>query len=90
MGKSIQKKHQGVFQDHVKYIHNDIVKPIRFRILHYNDRVREMHDLEKYLPPPSTKGGGFESDDWYACVKEFNEDVIQVATKDRLHTSIKY
>ena len=31
--KSMWKKHQSVFQDHVKYIHNDIVKPFRVGIL---------------------------------------------------------
>ena len=29
LGKSMWKKHQSVFQYHVKYIHNDIVKPLK-------------------------------------------------------------
>ena len=55
------RKHPSVFQDHVKYVYNDIVKPFRVEILKYNRRVREMHDLAKYLPPPSIKGMSFES-----------------------------
>ena len=56
MGKCILRKHQSVYQDHLKYVCNDIVKPFCVRILRYTKRVRDMHDLEKYLPPPSMKG----------------------------------
>ena len=41
------KKHQSVFQDHIKYIHSDILKTFRVGIIQYAERVREMHDLEK-------------------------------------------
>ena len=47
LGKSMWKKHQSFFQDHIKYIHNNIVKPFRVVILQYDERVREMHDLAK-------------------------------------------
>ena len=43
LGKSIWKKHWSIFQDHVKYIHNDIVKPFRVGILQYPERICEMH-----------------------------------------------
>ena len=39
-------------QDHVKYIHNDIVKPLRVGIIQYAKIVRDMNNLEKYLHPP--------------------------------------
>ena len=52
LGKRMWKKHWRVFQDHVIYIHNDITKPFRIGILQYANSVREMHNLEKYLPPP--------------------------------------
>ena len=83
------KKNQSVFQDHVKYIHNDIVKPFIVVILQYAERVREMQDLENSLHPPSMKVVGFESASWYVRSKEFNQHVIQVSTKDRLPTSIQ-
>ena len=54
------KKYYRVFQDHVKYIHNDIVKPFRVRILQYAERVCEMHNLTKYPPPPSMNGGEYD------------------------------
>ena len=50
------RKDQNVYQDHMKYVHNDIVKPFKVKILRYDERVREMHDLVKYLTPPSMKG----------------------------------
>ena len=39
LGKLIWRKHRSVFQDHLKYIHNDIVKPFRVGILHYVESV---------------------------------------------------
>ena len=51
LGNSIQKKHMITFQDHVKYIRNDIMKPFRVGTLQYYEHVCEMHDLAKYLPP---------------------------------------
>ena len=44
------------FQDHIKYTHNEILKPFRVGILHYYDCVGEMHDPAKYLTPYSMKG----------------------------------
>ena len=58
------KKQQRVLQEHVKYIHNGIVKPLRVDILQYAESVSDMHDLEKYLIPPSTNGRGFKSANW--------------------------
>ena len=62
-------KHRSTFQDHDKYIHNDIVKPFRVVILQYAERVCEMHDLAKYLPPPLTKGQEYNDADWDVCDK---------------------
>ena len=56
LGKCMWRKHWSVYQNHMKYVHNDIVKPFKVKILCYVESVREMHDLEKYLHPPSMKG----------------------------------
>ena len=52
LGNIMWKKHRSVFQDHVKYIHNDIVKHSRVRIIQYAERDPGMNDLAKYLTPP--------------------------------------
>ena len=52
LGKEIWRKHRRVFQEHLKYICNDIVKPFRVRIIHYTECVQEMHDLAKHLHTP--------------------------------------
>ena len=49
-------KHQRNFHDHVKYIHNYIVKTFRVRITYHTERLHEMHDLDNDLPQPSIKG----------------------------------
>ena len=64
MGKSMWRKHRSVFQDHVKYIHNDIVKHFRVWSLHYAESVCVMHDIDKYQPTPSAKGDGYDQADW--------------------------
>ena len=83
------RKHCSLFQDHVKYIHNDIVKHSRVRILQYAELDREMNDLAKYLTPPQMKSVRFESDRWDICDNEFSEHIIRVETKDALPTYMK-
>ena len=63
-GNSMWRKHQSVFQDPLKYTRNDIVKPFRVGILHYTERVEDMQDLAKHLPPHLVKGDIFEADNW--------------------------
>ena len=63
-GNIMRRKHRSVFQVHLKYVCNDIVKPFRVVILHYTESVEEMHDLSKYIPPPSMKGEIFEASNW--------------------------
>ena len=43
--KCMWRKHQSVYQDHIKYVHNAIVKSFKDKILRYAKRMREMHDL---------------------------------------------
>ena len=50
------RRHLSVYQTNLKYICNDIVNSFRVKILRYAERVIEMHDLARYLPPPSIKG----------------------------------
>ena len=81
-------KHRSVLQDHVKYIHNDIVKSFRVMILQYIKSLHDMHELAKYLPPPSMKGEIFKSASWGVCDKELYENEIRVEDKDGIPTSI--
>ena len=89
MGKIIWKKHQSVFQDHIKYICNDIVKPFRSVILHNSERFQEMHDLSKYLSTPLMKGDIHNSDNWDVCNKGLYENEIRIPIKERLSSFIQ-
>ena len=86
----ILRKHRSVFQEHIKYIHDNILNPFRLSILQYSERVRQMYDIDKVLPPHPKKRG--ELDQKYQSVhnKQFTEDEIRVATKDALCISMKY
>ena len=47
LGKSMWRKHHSTYQDHIKYIRNDIVKPFRVIIIQYTEHICEMHNLAK-------------------------------------------
>ena len=64
LGKAMRRKHRSVFQNHLKYISNGIVKPFYVKIIHYSERVVDMHDLAKQLPTPLMKGDGYEDNNW--------------------------
>ena len=58
------RKHWSVFQDHFKYICNDIVKPFCVGILHYAESVGEMHSLAKHPHKTLMKGESFGVASW--------------------------
>ena len=58
------RKQRSVYQDHIKYICNNIVKPFRVGIIRYTQRIQEMNNLAKNLPPPSLKGDDYEAVNW--------------------------
>ena len=45
LGKCMWWKHRSVYQYHMKYALNDIVKPFKVKTLRYAERVCDMHDL---------------------------------------------
>ena len=76
------RKHRSVYQDNMKYVRNDIVKPFKLKIRRYNERVHEMNELAKYLLPPSMKGKSAEEANWNVRIQEFTVSGIQFAIKD--------
>ena len=68
----------------MNYVRNKIVKPFKVKILRYDELVRDMHDLEKYLPPPSMKVDSAMTDNWNVENEEFIISYIRLAIKDRL------
>ena len=83
------RKQRRVYQDHMKYIHNNIVKPFRVKILRYAKRIRYMHDLAKYLPPPSMKGESAEAANWTVRNQEFTVSENRLVIKDGLPSSMQ-
>ena len=64
LGEAMWRNHWSVFQDHLKFIRNDIVKPFRVGTLQSTKRVQEMHNLSKHLPPLLMKVNGYEAANW--------------------------
>ena len=75
------RNHRSVFQGHLKYIRNDIVKLLCIGILRYSKRVQEMHYLANQLPPPLINGDSFEEYNWKVCYKELSFREIRVDNK---------
>ena len=60
LGMIIWRKNISVLQNHGMYVYNDIVKPFRVGIIHYAERVHDIHDLAMFLHPPSKKGDKYD------------------------------
>ena len=73
----------------MKCVCNDIVKLFKVKIICYVKRVREMHELAKYRPPPYMKRESVMSDNWNICNKKFTTSDIRLAIKDRLPKSMR-
>ena len=73
----------------MKYVRNDIVKPFKVKILRYDESVRDMHDLSKYLPPPLMKGESAMSDNCKVRNEEFTAIDISLAIMGGLPKSIR-
>ena len=72
----------------MKYVRNDIVKPFRVKILRYVERVREMHELAKYLPLPLMKEEITMTANWLFHNEEFNTGDIPLVIRDGLPKSM--
>ena len=73
----------------MNYICNDIVKPFRVKTLRYDESVRDMHDLSKYLPPPLMKGEIAMSANCKVRNEEFTAIDIRLSIMGRLPKSIR-
>ena len=82
------KKYRNVYQYQMKYVRNDIVKPFKVKILRYAKRMRDMHDLENYLPPPLMKGESSMSANWSARNEYFTITDLRLAIKGGLPKSM--
>ena len=73
----------------MKYFIKDILKPFKVKIIRYAERVREMHDLAKYIPPPSMKDESAMSDHWSVRNKDFTVSDLRLAIRDGLPKSMR-
>ena len=89
LGKCVWRNHWSVYQDHMKYVCNNILKSFKVKILCYAKRVHEMHDLAKYLPTPSMKGEIAMAANWSIHNKEFMNSDILITIKDGLPKSMR-
>ena len=51
--------------------------------------MREMHEIAKYLPPPSMKGESAMATNWESHNKEFTTGDLRLAIRDGIPKSMK-
>ena len=83
------RKHRSVYHEHINNVRNDILKPFNVKILRYDDPVREMYDLSKYIPPPLMKGKSAEASNCTVRNQDFTANEVRLAIKDRLPKSMQ-
>ena len=87
--KCMWRKHFSVQQDHMKCICNDVVKLCKIKILFYADRMCDMNDLAKHVPPPSMKGESAEADIWTVRNQEYTTSEVRLVIKDGIPSSMQ-
>ena len=83
------KKHQSVFDEHMGYVNNDTPKPFKMGILHNDEHIREMFEMERKLSTPRDKNEEYQKSDWDTRDKYFDEDEIHKAIEDSLSSVTK-
>ena len=73
----------------MNYIFNYIVKPFKVKIIRYAERVHEMHELPKDLPPPSMKGESDEAANLTVRNQSFAASEIRLTIKDGIPSSMQ-
>ena len=89
LGNWMWRKHRSVYQDHMMYVRNYILKPFKVKTPRYAKRMHGMHDLAKYLTPPSMKGEIAMTANWSVRNEEFTTSDIRLAIKDGLQKSMR-
>jgi hypothetical protein len=64
LGKLIWKDHRQVYHEHIEYLQQNINKPLKWPMIRYIGRFREMFDYCLYLQPHSFKDQSFKEACW--------------------------
>jgi hypothetical protein len=84
LGKLIWKDHRQVYHEHIEYLQQNINKPLKWPMIRYIGRFREMFDYCLYLQPHSFKDQSFKEACWDERDKPAPEKIIRKAIKDGL------
>eukprot|EP00979_Chaetoceros_neogracilis_P003013 scaffold512_cov305-Chaetoceros_neogracile.AAC.3 len=77
MHQSAWDSHQDVYEDHINYLMNDVVKPFTMDVKTMNQRFKELRKLTEYIPPPSKRDGSGLDANWERHGEEFTFDQIR-------------
>ena len=89
LGDCMCRKHWSVYQDHMKYVRNENVKPFKIKTLRYSENVCEMHEIAKCLPTTLINGEIAMSDKWNVRNEEFTTSDLRFSIKDGLPKSMR-
>ena len=83
-GKMMWNRHRTVFEEHIRYIENKIIKPFDMVIRDFYDRVNEMYSYTYYIQPPSMNQQVWYEANWNQLGEVFTEARIRTAIRNGL------
>mmetsp|Transcript_17197 Transcript_17197/g.32552 ORF Transcript_17197/g.32552 Transcript_17197/m.32552 type:complete len:470 (+) Transcript_17197:1371-2780(+) len=83
-GRMMWNRHRTVFEEHIRYIENKIIKPFDMLIRDFYDRVNEMYSYAYYIQPPSMNNQLWYEADWNALGEQYTEARIRTAIRNGL------
>jgi hypothetical protein len=79
MGKLMWVRHRTVFDEHIRYLENKIIKPYDMAIRDFYDRVLEIYSYLHYMQPPSMNNQAWHEAKWYMLYNQPTEERLWVA-----------
>ena len=84
----MRKDHYSIFDYHISYATNYIIKHFKLKIPNYNGFMCEHFEISYYLYPPINKDEDFDHIKWMASKKHLREKLTHKDIKDKLTTDM--
>lgn len=89
MGKLMWVRHRTVFDEHVRYLENKIIKPYDMAIRDFYDCVLEMYSYLHYMQLPSMNNQAWYEAKWHMLYNRPIEERLHVAIRNGLPRSMQ-
>ena len=77
LGKTMFNNHYSLFNNWLRYVHNENTKPYKVIIINYTEYMHWFFDFDKYLSPTIKKGEEHHESGWIDIYDYFRENDMQ-------------